>query len=422
MSKEIFRSEALDHKLSGSWGGDTVLPNTFSLKIFILILFVILVTIISFLLLASYTERRTVSGYLTPVNGVVKVLSPTPGIINSIKITEGQHVEKDDELVIIQNELYGDKGDYDSQIKANLNARLDILNNQNLLNSKSFNENKKIFQSSIMDLQARLGINSDQIANIEKRITSAENKYNRYMDISIEGAISEFELQEVKDEVSELQSSLYRYRETKSLIQSNIQTEYLKERQLESQADKDSNEINLKKAELVQSLLEIEKQKRIILKSPVSGEITALNIHPNQTINSSNPLFNILPTNSVLKANLLIPPSDIGFIEVGQEISIRYDAFPFEKYGQAKGYITSISKTTVNPSELLEIGGVSIKDNVSSVFYLVDVSIENQYFSVDGSKKTLDTGMTLNADVILENRKLYQWLLEPLISLRERNN
>lgn len=247
MSKEIFRSEALDHKLSGSWGGDTVLPNTFSLKIFILILFVILVTIISFLLLASYTERRTVSGYLTPVNGVVKVLSPTPGIINSIKITEGQHVEKDDELVIIQNELYGDKGDYDSQIKANLNARLDILNNQNLLNSKSFNENKKIFQSSIMDLQARLGINSDQIANIEKRITSAENKYNRYMDISIEGAISEFELQEVKDEVSELQSSLYRYRETKSLIQSNIQTEYLKERQLESQADKDSNEINLKK-------------------------------------------------------------------------------------------------------------------------------------------------------------------------------
>lgn len=422
MSKEIFRSEALDHKLSGSWGGDTVLPNTFSLKIFILILFVILVTIISFLLLASYTERRTVSGYLTPVNGVVKVLSPTPGIINSIKITDGQHVEKDDELVIIQNELYGDKGDYDSQIKANLNARLDILNNQNLLNSKSFNENKKIFQSSIMDLQARLGINSDQIANIEKRITSAENKYNRYMDISIEGAISEFELQEVKDEVSELQSSLYRYRETKSLIQSNIQTEYLKERQLESQADKDSNEINLKKAELVQSLLEIEKQKRIILKSPVSGEITALNIHPNQTINSSNPLFNILPTNSVLKANLLIPPSDIGFIEVGQEISIRYDAFPFEKYGQAKGYITSISKTTVNPSELLEIGGVSIKDNVSSVFYLVDVSIENQYFSVDGSKKTLDTGMTLNADVILENRKLYQWLLEPLISLRERNN
>lgn len=116
---------------------------------------------------------------------------------------------------------------------------------------------------------------------------------------------------------------------------------------------------------------------------------------------------------------MLIPPSDIGFIEVGQEISIRYDAFPFEKYGQAKGYITSISKTTVNPSELLEIGGVSIKDNVSSVFYLVDVSIENQYFSVDGSKKTLDTGMTLNADVILENRKLYQWLLEPLISLRK---
>ena len=422
MSKEIFRNEVLDNKKSKTWEGDIALPNTFSLKIFIFALLFILTAILFFLVLGSYTERRTVSGYLTPVKGIVKITAPSSGTIEYINVEENQYVELNDELITIRNDVYGNEGDYDTQIKENLNDRLTILSNQNALINRTYDENKNIINANISDLEERLIINSAQINNVMERISSVKNKYNKYANVAILGAISELELQVVKDEISTLNFDLYGYQEARSLIQSQLKAEALRIKQLQAQEKKELNELTLQKEEVKQSLIEIDKQKTIIVKAPVSGEITALNIHPSQIVDKSSLLFNILPNNSVLKANLLIPPRDIGFIKIGQEVSLRYDAFPFEKYGQAKGKISSISKTTISPSDLLEIGGFSVKDNTNSTFYLVDVTIQEQSFLVDGNRKMLNTGMTLSADIILENRKLYQWILEPLISLKERNN
>lgn len=422
MSKEIFRNEVFDNKKSKTWEGDIALPNTFSLKIFIFVLLFILTAILFFLILGSYTERRTVSGYLTPIKGIIKITAPSSGTIEYINVEENQQVKANDELITIRNDIYGNEGDYDTQIKENLNDRLTILNNQNTLTNRTYDENENIINANVSDLNERLIINSSQINNVIERISSVENKYNKYASIAISGAISELELQVVKDEISTLKFDLYGYQEARSLIESQLKTEALRIKQLQAQENKELNELTLQKEEVKQSLLEIDKQKMIIVKAPVSGEITALNIHSSQVVDRASLLFNILPTDSILKANLLIPPRDIGFIKTGQEVSLRYDAFPFEKYGQAKGKIASISKTTVSPSDLLEIGGFSVKDNTNSTFYLVDVIIQEQSFFVDGNEKMLNTGMTLSADIILENRKLYQWILEPLISLKERNN
>ena len=157
------------------------------------------------------------------------------------------------------------------------------------------------------------------------------------------------------------------------------------------------------------------------IKAPAAGRLTTFSIHKNQIVNSSQLLFSIIPFDDELKVNLLISPSDIGFIEVGNDVAIRYDAFPYQKYGQAKGRITSISRTTVKPSDLADIGGFYLPVTDKTSFYIVDVKIDKQLMLVDGYKQALDTGMTLSADIRLENRRLYQWILEPLISLKERN-
>lgn len=418
---DLFRQEVLEHKKVSSWQGDTALPNTFSLKIFIVVLLVILTGIISLLVFGSYTERRTVSGYLTPIQGLVKVTSSSSGVVSKVFVKEGDNVNANQSLLVLQSQQYGQLGDYNSQIKKNLEDRLSVINNQPLLLSKDYNERKNIAVEAIKDLDTKKKTNAEQIDLLKRKISISETNYKNYSQALAEGAVSVLEIQTVKEKLIELETQLNSLIENNKSLDSQIQTKMLEIKQIELQKQKELNDIQTQKSSINQSLLEVEKQITTIVKSPTSGKVTALNVQSNQLINQSKLLLSIIPSDSVLKANLLVPPSDIGFIKVGDNVSIRYDAFPYQKYGQAKGKIISISKTTINPTDILDVGGVNLTSQNNQPFYLVDVALDNQYFNVDGAKKPLTTGMTFTADIRLENRKLYQWILDPLLSLRERN-
>lgn len=418
---DLFRQEVLEHKKVSSWQGDTALPNTFSLKIFLIILLIILTGIISLLFFGSYTERRTVSGYLTPIQGLVKVTSSNSGVVSKVYVKEGENVNANQSLLILQSQQYGQLGDYNSQIKKNLEDRLSVINIQPTLVDKDYGERKNIAIEAINDLDTKKKINLEQIALLKGKILISETNYKNYNQALAEGAVSVLEIQTVKEKLIELNTQLNSLIENNKSLDSQIQTKVLEIKQLELQKQKELNDIKTQKSSINQSLLEVEKQITTIIKSPTSGKVTALNVQSNQLINQSKLLLSIIPSDSILKANLLVPPSDIGFIKVGDSVSIRYDAFPYQKYGQAKGKIISISKTTINPTDILDVGGVNLTSQNNKPFYLVDVALDNQYFNVDGTKKSLATGMTFTADIRLENRKLYQWILDPLLSLRERN-
>ncbi len=418
---DLFRKEVLEYKKSKSWDGDVALPNTFSLKLFIIILLLLLFSIFIFFKYGSYTERRSVVGYLTPVNGVIKVLSPSVGVIESIETHNNQTIKVNDELLTIVNKQYGSQGDYNDQLNKNLEEQLYVINNQEPLIKTDFVEKANIVRLEIAQLEKKIAFNSDIFSNQEEQIKIQEKAYQGYINIGIEGAISDLEIQNVKGRVIELKSELYRTKESESLFRNQIESKNLELKQLKNQQEKEINELKSRKITIEQSLLELEKDMTKIIRSPASGRLTALNVHKNQIVNSSQLLLSIIPSDNKLKVNLLIPPRDIGFIKVGNTVAIRYDAFPYQKYGQAEGEITSISKTTVRPSDLAEIGGFSLPITDNTSFYLVDVDIDSQSMLVDGTEKLLNTGMTLNADIRLENRKLYQWILEPLISLKERN-
>lgn len=157
------------------------------------------------------------------------------------------------------------------------------------------------------------------------------------------------------------------------------------------------------------------------IKSPISGEIATLNTYQKQNVQKYKPLLTIVPIDNEFEAVLLVPTTDIGFIEVGNEVSIRYDAFPYQKYGQAKGRVKSISSTSFSLLELADIIGFEIMSQNIGGFYIVNVTLDEQMFNLGNINKKLKTGMTLSADIKLENRKLYQWILDPLLSTEKRD-
>jgi membrane fusion protein len=130
--------------------------------------------------------------------------------------------------------------------------------------------------------------------------------------------------------------------------------------------------------------------------------------------NPNIPLLNILPSESALQARLLAPAAAVGFIQPGKEVNLRYAAYPYQRFGHQRGTVSQISKAIVTPNELPS------PVQTPEPFYLVTVVLDRQDILAYGERLPLQPGMTLEADVLLDKRPVYQWVLEPLLSIKGR--
>ncbi|MBL4836590.1 MAG: HlyD family efflux transporter periplasmic adaptor subunit [Kordiimonadaceae bacterium] len=127
-----------------------------------------------------------------------------------------------------------------------------------------------------------------------------------------------------------------------------------------------------------------------------------------RSVQAGQPLFSILPEGSVLEAELFVPSRAVGFVEEGQEVRLLYDAFPYQRFGSFTATITKVTKTILAPNETF--APFEVKEPV----YWVTAKLTAKNITARGSEIALQSGMTLQANIVLERRSFIDWLLEPL--------
>jgi membrane fusion protein len=111
---------------------------------------------------------------------------------------------------------------------------------------------------------------------------------------------------------------------------------------------------------------------------------------------------------------LLVPTRAIGFVAKGQDVVLRYEAFPHERFGQYRGVISDIGRSVWTAGE--RVGPLSAREPV----YRVDVALDKQSVAALGQEFPLRPGMLVNADLLLEKRTLLEWIFEPVLQLKGR--
>lgn len=123
-------------------------------------------------------------------------------------------------------------------------------------------------------------------------------------------------------------------------------------------------------------------------------------------------------TDNGLEAELLVPESLLASIPIGGDVSLRYPAYPHQHYGQYRGRIVRISREPTPPTQAGRIGAAG---GHAQSTYRATVALERQNVRDDrGIERDLRPGLGVEADVVLEKHRLYEWLLEPFARLRER--
>lgn len=155
------------------------------------------------------------------------------------------------------------------------------------------------------------------------------------------------------------------------------------------------------------------KQSRIsVIKAPIDGLISSVMAYEGQQTPLDKPLVSLLPINTAYVAELYIPANKAGFLNVHDAISIHYDAYPYQRFGAAKGMIQSLSQTVLTDKE--ENKPIQIKEP----YYKAIATLERPYLLVYGKPRLLQQGMTFTAVVLGSKKKVWQWLLDPLYSHR----
>jgi membrane fusion protein len=162
-------------------------------------------------------------------------------------------------------------------------------------------------------------------------------------------------------------------------------------------------------------IAENEARREIVVVAPANGVATGIAAVVGELVDNSAPLAFIVPAGSRLRAELYAPSRAVGFVSVGEAVLLRYEPFPYQKFGHYRGTVEAVSQTAVLPTARADALG-------AEPVYQVVVALESQNVVAYGEPRSLRAGMAVEADVLLETRRLYEWVLEPLYSLRGKVN
>jgi membrane fusion protein len=154
------------------------------------------------------------------------------------------------------------------------------------------------------------------------------------------------------------------------------------------------------------------------IRSPKDGTTSMLIAVVGDHVTGDTQLGSIVPAGSQLIGQLFIPTSKAGFVKVGQKVLLKYSAYPYQSFGLYEATVSKIDKSILNPNDAKDLRAFSLPVRMDEVFYRVTVTLKKQTVTVYGKEHPLPVGMLLEGVVLGEKRYIWQWILEPLYSLR----
>lgn len=373
--------------------------------------------ILAFLYLGHYTRREAVTGQLVPSAGLLTLTAPSAGTVTRLAVRDGQWVKRGDVLLeLTTDQDSATLGQAHAAIGAALQAQRDRLQDD-LTNQTSLTEQQHdalktkltLLRSQLAQLRGQLDLQSQQVA-------SNQNLLRRIEPLEAKGYVSVFQIEQQKAALLDAQAQY------KTLTRQQLDTQQQIEasQQLIAQLPLDDtskrNETERQLASVTQSLAQNEIARGVVLRATGDGVISSILLKPGQQASAGQSLISILPAGSELQAQLLVPSRAVGFMTPGNAVVLRYQAFPYQKFGQQYGRITEISRSALTPSEVSVLTGQQAQEPL----YRVVVALNSQQVMAYGRPETVKPGMALDADILMERRRLMEWVFEPLYGLGHR--
>lgn len=335
----------------------------------------------------------TANGSIRPTGNLSIVQPQSNGVIKSINVSEGAHVEKGDILVEL------DTGLIDVDIDK-LNAQKDMYTVQKEMYAK-IRDGGNISNIS-------LSLYSE---DVRPYVQSIKDSYSAYIN-----NLDDYETQKANAELSQQIAQIQLDEYKASGTQRQIQSQELVVQQAELAVEKAElsirnckkkymAEISTNSAEIEAKLKETEssvekyrlsKESQNVV-APVSGHVNSIAVNtPGASVTQGQQLITIVPDNMPSEMLCYVKNMDIADVSVGMETEIKLEAYPYNKYGTVKGKVKYISPSSFQ------------NENLGSV-YLVKIELIDWNENIN-----IISGLSGSIEIKTGERSIMKYFLDPI--------
>ena len=361
--------------------------------IIILGIFTLLIAAVVWACFSKIDVVVSASGTVQPVGNLNKVQSYSNGIVKSINVSEGDYVEKGEVLIELDTQsLEIDEKQLNKQkeiLLAQQEIYLIINNGEDLLQEQvdGYDQQLKPYIQAIIDANTSY---ENSILNLEQEKANAD----------LNKQIAQIQLEEYEESGTERQveSQKLIVKQCELVIeQTDLQISGTKI-QYSAEVKSKLSEINSQLEEIETNFEKYELSKEYqLITSPVSGYVNSIAVNTiGETVSSGEDIISIVPDDTPVEMVCYVKNMDIADVEIGMEVEIKLEAYPYNKFGTVKGKVEYIS-----PSSF-------VNEQLGNV-YLIKVSIIEANEKID-----IISGLSGVVEIKTNKRTVMDYFLEPI--------
>lgn len=414
MSNKLFRQEAID-ALREKFLGEATIARPLPFWVLTALALIAAGMLIAVAVWGQYTRRERVEGFLQLDVGAAKVSFTDSGRVAELLVKEGQEVKAGVPMARISLErATAASTTTGAVVSGELSQRRGSLEKEQGQMRELAGQQLQQVRKKAADLQNEIGQIGTEITLQTQRLASAKAEALRWAQLAEKKFASEIAARQKQDEATDQEIRLQALRRQKSTLERDLSTARLEEPSVALRARALEEQVSRQISELQQTLVQEEAKRETIIRAPITGIVTNITVSSGQSVAADAAFATILPAGSKLQVELLVPTRAIGFVTKGKEVSLRYEAFPFERFGQYRGVIVDVSQTVWSPGD--KVGPMTVREPA----YRITAKLDKQSVEAMGQEIPLRSGMLVNADILLEKRSLLEWIFEPVLQLRGR--
>jgi hemolysin D len=314
------------------------------------------------------------------------------------------------------NRLKAELGGYDFVVTDSANPD-DVLQGKMFLQRRTFYETQlRNFDAQIASARANLKTGQDEEAVLVQRLetmTSIETMRGTLMAKEVGSKLnlllSRDARLEVESNLSRVRGNLvdYEHKVEKARADQQVFVE-----EFRKTAYQDLVETLAKRNSAAEDLKKVELRRQLIMLSAPADSIVleVANRTVGSVVREAETLFVLVPRDVPLQAEINVEGKDIGQVTVGQPVRIKFEAFPFQKYGTGTGTVRVVSQDTFAPDPKAEGA-----HRMPAPYYRVLVDVTDTKLRLQPERIQMIPGMAVTAELKVGRRSVISYFLYPLL-------
>jgi membrane fusion protein len=410
----LFRAEA-ERAREQAWLGGVVLAQPLSFAVLTAVAIGLAILMATYFIAGDYTRKARIQGSLAPAEGLVRVVARQPGHVRDLGVTEGEQIAADALLLrVVDDRAEGSR--VGEAIRGQIRQRQQALQEQRTLARLGMDNEQAALAQRQSAMARELEMLDLELSANESRKRLAARSLERLQTLGDQGFLSPLAVDRESDAALEVHARADALRRSRIALARDLAAVESDAAASRMRGRSQLAAIDLQLAQLEQERIEQDSQHRIDVIAPGPGTIATVLVEPGQAVSTGMTLATIIPANAPLQAHLYAPSRSIGFVKPGQEVMLRYPAYPHQKFGAQRGRIVAVSRNAIPAADL----GFSPADGSREPLYRIKVELPSQAIEAYGKPEPLKAGLQVEADILLDRRRLIEWIFEPLLSLSGR--